>query len=55
MKGQRVEIRFGAVTFTAEVYAVTSSIMSARAIDQAVVFTSIDNGRSWRLCRVEVQ
>ena len=55
MRGQRVEIRFGAITFTALVYAVAGSIMSARAIDQAVVFTSVNGGRSWRLARVEVQ
>jgi hypothetical protein len=55
MRGQRVEIRFGAVAFIAEVYAVTGCIVSARGVDQPVVFTSVNGGRSWRLARVEVQ
>jgi len=46
-----IEIRLGAVVFSAVIVARTGPLVSARAVDQAARFTSLDGGRSWRLVR----
>lgn len=48
-----IEIRLGAITFTAVVSG-TGSILSARAVDQAAIFTSLNGGQTWRMVRGEM-